>query len=298
MDNDNNQKLAKLMLVIMVILILIAIGLILFLVRSHRLPELQLPELNLPEIHLPQKEKPEETPKPTLFNPNATPSVKIPEIVIPSIAPPSVPLPRESVKPSAPPQVTPPPESRYESVFFGKYEQGDGREPIEWLVLEEKEDRCLLLSLRALDLKKYHARDEAVTWETSTLRAWLNGDFLFYAFTEEQQDAILLTEVDNSVGNPIFEIDGGNNTEDLVFLLSREEMERYFPSAGERLCEPTRASKTGSLGGYASWWLRSPGYKASLAEYVNYNGAILDGDVDRDYTAIRPALWVSKDALS
>ena len=298
MDNDNNQKLAKVMLVITVILILIGIALLLFLLRSNQMPELHLPEIHLPEIHLPQKEQPKETSTPAIFNPNGTPAIRTPEIVMPSLVLPSVPMPRASAVPSTAPQVTPPPETAYDSVFFGEYEQGNGRAPIEWLVLEEREDSCLLISRQALELMKYHGSDEETTWENCDLREWLNSVFLIYAFTPEEREAILLTEVDNSVGNEIFHVDGGNDTEDFIFLLSREEAKKWFPTEGERLCEPTRAAKTGSIGGYASWWLRTPGYDASLAEYVNFNGAILDGDVDRGFTAVRPALWVSKEGLA
>ena len=165
-------------------------------------------------------------------------------------------------------------------------------------MLEKDEESCLLISRYALDVLQYHEKKEAVTWETSDLRAWLNREFLNTAFNSEEQASILLSEVDNSVGNKIFETDGGNDTEDRVYLLSREELETYFPTEGERLCEATAKARRSALLGYCDWWLRSPGYKQSMAEYLNNRGALLDGDVDRDFTAIRPVIRVSSGAFS
>ena len=72
-------------------------------------------------------------------------------------------------------------------VVFGAYEQDrevlNGKEDIEWLVLEKEEGRILVLSKYALDAQQYHTSKEDVTWETSTLRQWLNEDFLNLAFS-------------------------------------------------------------------------------------------------------------------
>ena len=293
---DRNQKAAIIALIAVVILILAAIILLAYEVQTEGLPDISLPDISLPQwLH------PGGTEAPATFSPFDTPLIPAPQISIPPLATPQVPMPRSrttpALSPSAQPHVTPPPEAVYESVFFGRYEQGEGPAPIEWLVLEKRGDRCLLISRYALDVLRYHGIEEPVTWETCGLRLWLNTDFLAAAFSQEERAAILVTEVDNSVGNPIFDIDGGNNTEDRIFLLSKEEVEHYFPTEGERLCQPTRPIKSAGLLGYISWWLRSPGYKPSYAEYVNSNGAYLSGDVDRNFTAIRPVLWVMSDRL-
>ena len=47
-----------------------------------------------------------------------------------------------------------------DSIVFGAYEQDDdesnGKEPIEWLVLEKKNNRLLVISRYALDCKRYN----------------------------------------------------------------------------------------------------------------------------------------------
>ena len=87
-------------------------------------------------------------------------------------------------------------------VTFGRYEQdGDkenGPEEIEWVVLDVQDGKALLLSKYGLEAKPYNTEYTEVTWETCTLRAWLNSDFLNKSFSTEEQSAILTTEVDNS----------------------------------------------------------------------------------------------------
>ena len=85
-------------------------------------------------------------------------------------------------------------------VTFGTYPQkADGADstPIEWLVLDVQGDRALLLSCRGLDTKQYHTEKTGTTWESCSLRTWLNGEFLERAFSEKEQAGILTTDVDN-----------------------------------------------------------------------------------------------------
>ena len=67
-------------------------------------------------------------------------------------------------------------------VSFGKYEQdnntSNGKEKIEWLVLEVKDGKALVISKYALDCKPYNTSSTNVTWETCSLRNWLNNDFI------------------------------------------------------------------------------------------------------------------------
>ena len=133
-------------------------------------------------------------------------------------------------------------------ILFGRYEQDNnldnGTEPIEWLVLDVSEDgkQALLISKYGLDVKQYNTSYEKKTWETCSLRTWLNTDtteeksFLSTAFTEDEQKKILTTAVDNSSSqgfdwttegastNP----SGGNDTQDRIFLLSYAEANTYF----------------------------------------------------------------------
>lgn len=196
-------------------------------------------------------------------------------------------------------------EFNFEVITFGEYEQdgnkNNGSEDIQWLVLEHKNGRALLLSLYALDSQPYHKEYASVTWEDCSLRKWLNGAFLDDAFTSKEQKAILLTTVDNSAaeGNKKWNPKTQASTEDLIFLLSYKDAEYYFYSDLDRMCAPTKyAAKMGAdtrkeAGMDAGWWwLRSPGEKAHHAAFVNFNGKLFSNAVGNGYLSVRPAIWI------
>ena len=190
-------------------------------------------------------------------------------------------------------------------VIFGSYEQDgnteNGQEDIEWIVLAREGDNALLLSKYGLDAKPYNEEEAYVTWEQSDIRSWLNSSFMDTAFTGEEQGAILKTEVDNSreEGSSEYDMTGGNNTEDRVFLLSyKEAFGDYFSRNGERICMPTDyAMQNGADAddntGACWWWLRSPGYDQDSAAYVSSAGSRGCTYVDRGYDCVRPAVWIN-----
>lgn len=104
---------------------------------------------------------------------------------------------------------------------------------ITWQVLDAQSDQALLIAQKGLDVQPYHTKYGSVTWETSSLRDWLNTTFLNGAFTAEEQTAIRTTYVDNgkAQGCDLWDTDGGNNTQDKVFLLSYGEAKKYFDIA-------------------------------------------------------------------
>lgn len=187
------------------------------------------------------------------------------------------------------------------TVVFGSFEQDNdlenGTEPIEWIVLDKQGDKLLLLSKKVLDSRNYYGVSYPVTWEESHLRFWLNSVFYESAFTEEEQQKILQTEVVND-DNLRFGTDGGNDTEDNIFLLSIKEVEEYLPLGIYRWCKGTTYARDNHIWeywGHARWWLRSPGNYTNLAAYVDNHGGICGGgaNVSVDDVGVRPALWVS-----
>jgi hypothetical protein len=81
---------------------------------------------------------------------------------------------------------------KVDTVSFGHWEQDNnpdnGPEPIEWIVLDKIDGRLLLISSSCLAGMAYHMEPfTPVTWETCSLREWLNSIFLSSAFTEEEQ---------------------------------------------------------------------------------------------------------------
>lgn len=186
--------------------------------------------------------------------------------------------------------------------FFGEYEQdnntANGKEDIEWLVLEVKDGKALVISKYALDCKQYNTKNYTdVTWEACTLRRWLNNDFINAAFSAEEK-AIIPTVTVSSDKNPEYSTNPGNATQDQVFLLSITEANKYFSSDSARQCEPTDFAVANgaweSDSGNCWWWLRSSGYSQGSAARVGHGGVVHEGGYFVDYGigAVRPALWI------
>ena len=205
-------------------------------------------------------------------------------------------------------------------VSFGSYaqdnNQSNGKEPIEWIVLDVQDGKALLLSRYGLSAAGYHNNWDDCSWETCDLRTWLNDRFLNWAFSDEEQSAILLTTVDNSdsqgydwtiIGDE--KQSSGNNTQDKLFLLSCAEANRYLDVTIEdsnnikSRVAPTASAMTLGADSYADfltadgdaagwWWLRSPGDGPNSAAGVNPDGSLSYTRAYHRNGIVRPAFWL------
>lgn len=205
-------------------------------------------------------------------------------------------------------------------------------EPVKWRVLSVDDRQALLLSDEALDCQLYHVNRGDITWEGSTIRSWLNGygiennlgtidyrskNFIDCAFSAEEQTAIPTTTVINNV--VYYEgFNGGNNTQDKVFLLSeteawRDKAEAYgFVNVSDINDEARRSvasafayakgtrlnlDDTNTPHAYIScnWWLRSPGAGLGNVIDVSFPGWIgivgISPSMNEDL-GVRPALYL------
>ena len=193
-----------------------------------------------------------------------------------------------------------------DSIVFGRYMQKEygSPEPIEWQVLKRENERMLVVSKYALDNQRYNKRNTNVSWESCTLRKWLNDIFLNEAFNLKEQNCIIDSVV------PADTVSSGINTNDKLFLLSVSEVKLYLDSRELRRCAPTEYAKVQGAGstkaksdtmvdGRATcWWcLRSPGIKDYLIISVDVNGDVVTqgGYVNLDDNAVRPAMWIKID---
>lgn len=134
----------------------------------------------------------------------------------------------------------------------------------EWYVLDADEASVKMILFHAEKYEEfrhtpYHDTLKAVTWEQSSLRQWLNTEFLEQNFSEEEQQRILTTQIENK-DNPVYGTSGGNDTSDKVFLLSAEEVERY---------QDTLKHIRMNL------WLRSPGNSEDTAAFMAANNKVI-----------------------
>ena len=125
---------------------------------------------------------------------------------------------------------------------------------------------------------------EDVTWETCSLRRYLNEDILQARFTALEQSAMESMAVVPS-DNPKYGTKGGSETADKIRIPDIRDLERY-------------PAITANLGTAA--WLCTPGHDGSSACYVTQDGMVmLYGDDVRDTElSVCPVIRVSTDRLS
>ena len=124
-----------------------------------------------------------------------------------------------------------------DTVRWGHYEQDqnadNGQEEIEWIVLSVENGQAYMISKYVIDEQPYNSVWTDVTWESCSLRGWLNESFYQTAFSGEEQSKIVpqLTDFD-------FTIEWDNfshhfHFEDYVSMLGEGEAEKYKDALGE-----------------------------------------------------------------
>ena len=196
-----------------------------------------------------------------------------------------------------------------DEVSFGRYPQTSScAEPLTWIVLDvdKTKNAALLLSKYLIDDREFEEKYawETITWQNSTIRGWLNMEFVDSAFNEDERLRIYKVE-HSTPDSPTSGESGGKPTKDLVFLLSEpevmnltdgvEESGRYFSSDKEREAWETPFWVNGNEKYIPwSWWLRSPGNNSNLFAIVRADGSIYSyGEPVTNSNGVRPALWVS-----
>ncbi len=179
---------------------------------------------------------------------------------------------------------------------FGTYEQDgveeNGKEPIEWIVLDENEYGYLLVSRFILDARMMESGNTHKSYKDCELRKWLNSSFYYEAFSSLERDLIIDTFIDDA------------GVSDGVFLLSFSEVNDYFyqpdfaGTVGTTYVQSSDLEKVHVK--YDSWWLRNVFKKnvpyqtyLALICYGSYTGTTLG----RDVYGVRPAIWVEKRAI-
>ena len=201
------------------------------------------------------------------------------------------------------------PPKEFEKIKFG------GRD---WLLLDKQDGRALLLCETVTEFKRFHHTKTDITWAECELRGYLNGEYYLNTFNDEEKARIIKTNVVTPV-QPWHGTSGGADTDDYIFILSVQEIVKYFGDSGDM---ESRKGFWASLKGYwlgngfgqvlfdkynnariaksadgkkETWWLRSPGRLNKYAMGVGIDGALgfTGHGVDGTNKTIRPAMWVS-----
>lgn len=166
-----------------------------------------------------------------------------------------------------------------EKLRIGKSEVGEKVDigGSQWQILKKEDNAALLIKSSHFSDVTFHDTLENVTWETSSIREWLNTDFMEKTFSEEERNNILLSNI-KMEDNEMYGIDGGNDTEDFIFLLSSSEAEEF----ADCLSDCKIAS-----------WLRSPGSSTNTASFLSDENIVMEYGYlvnSAGFTA-RPVMW-------
>lgn len=197
-------------------------------------------------------------------------------------------------------------------------------EDIKWNIYYNEDGSMYVMSEYILDAQVFNNSNNSDVdgnavygnnYEYSDIRKYLNDSFFTTAFTEEQQNSIINTNVVNSVTseyiykhNDVVDFSYSNeeylsnDTNDNIYLLSFEHMlnEDY----GYEDTVSTIESRTATVTDYAIargillftadskvgyWWTRTPMETATKAIYINGRGELFSMDVKTETLGVRPA---------
>lgn len=220
------------------------------------------------------------------------------------------------------------------SVRFGKYEQdnneANGKEDIEWIVLNKDGSKLLLLSKYILDKVEYSDNPTGfIYYDESHIRNWLNTNFYNDAFDDVEKNVLQRNYYDNYAisyktlsgeGDTAYE---SRSTMDLVSLISYKELVQYIgkPSDTEKdqfhdrrtVAYPTEFAKNILRDiyriyleveknkvwyeGCSPYWLRSmfnlsSGSYTSLVAVVNTDGTVSFEEDKCSYVGVRPMILI------
>ncbi|MBQ6520449.1 MAG: hypothetical protein IJI14_17175 [Anaerolineaceae bacterium] len=190
-------------------------------------------------------------------------------------------------------------------IILGSYEQdnnlSNGKEPIEWYVINNNGNSILLLSKQILDRKYFNKKDDlyGISWEKSDLRSWLNNNFLTTSFSQEEQSMISLATVEAHPNPEYPNVSSGNSTQDKIFLLSIQEANQYLSNEMKRPEITKFASRPEQnfewwLLDSDDWWLRTVGeydFNVSTMDSgkIDYGGTLLT----IGWIGVRPAMRIN-----
>ena len=209
-----------------------------------------------------------------------------------------LPTPIATPEPLPTPIATPEPLQRMDLsigdyVYFGTY----GGENIRWKTLDVSGNSAMLIAANCIDCRPFNNVDTDVTWETCSLRTWLNGSFYNTAFSDSERSRILQTYVTNPNPPADYDAYGGNATYDYVFVLSYDECRSFFSDDSSRRTKGTEYALSRGANGDedgVSWWLRTPGYSQSDFMGISKKGYLWSDGYDVNFfeMGVRPVIWI------
>ncbi len=184
-----------------------------------------------------------------------------------------------------------------------------------WRVLDIQNNTALIITEDIIEQRPYHDAYKDITWADCALRKYLNGEF--YDKFNATDKSRIIPVINKNLDNQWYGSKGGADTEDSIFLLSIEEVCKYFGDSTSKLYNRGKNQKywfqrkdennskriAKLLGKEWSWWwwLRSGRVNLKAVYIFGTDGNIgiqgnniLKGNIsDGKCTGgVRPALWL------
>ena len=176
----------------------------------------------------------------------------------------------------------------------GKYYK---MEPIKWRILSLDGSNALLIADMNIDSRRFN--DDychSITWEDSSIRQWLNGDFYTTAFNEDERGSFIQTASDNLY--LLSSEDTLNKDYGFSIHSDNASITRQTKNTDYAICKGAWTDDSDDCTGNGWWWLSSPGSMPYDAAYVSSNGSEdLTGYIAvNDGGGVRPVMNIDLDA--
>jgi len=199
---------------------------------------------------------------------------------------------------------------------------------LQWRVLDVQGLRAFIISEKIIEQRPYHRIYAEIGWEKSSIREYLQNDFIEKTFTPKEAKRIYYSK-NITRNNAWYDTYSGNDTFDKVVLLTIEEVVKYFGNSGDLKAHKAwivdgnkSVFKSGDLvsvvyteseegyilhdqydsarvakdtdGVSSTWWTRTPGYNTSSVVVIGSDGVVrMNGNVVTAKTGgVRPAMWI------
>lgn len=152
-------------------------------------------------------------------------------------------------------------------------------EPIKWRVMDVTNTSAYLISDLSLDTQKYNQEARDVSWNSSSLRSWLNGydESKNQSKTDYRSHNFLDTAFESSEKNRLI-----STKNDKVTILSEEDLKNNtgygFSNKDSRTCKASAYAQ--AMGAHldsfdvCNWWTSDNGNSSLTAKYIQQSGEI------------------------
>lgn len=186
-------------------------------------------------------------------------------------------------------------------------------EPVKWIELYKNSEYSVFISEKLIDAIPYnlsrlnHRKSDgsslpANNWEMSYIRRWLNNEFYYDAFNDDERGTIQLSLIDNSPDSSYHTTQNSVDTLDNVFLVSHTEIKDTYKgraiTTDYARARGAYSSTSSSHEGHGDWWTRSPGNVSSSVENIDRRGYINSEPfcnyVDDTAASVRPCIIIKR----